>query len=163
MCKLVGVTAAAKQSSGNSRKCASCPLVQKLPLRCTPEISRIFNEAHIEGFVKGAKFARGMNTLTEKNLLKIFNQKYGTEIVSRLEKLSEECQELNNAIAGFTMGDNGIAEIKDEMSDVLALITHVCDIAGTNTRQLLFEALDKVKGREKNPDYKRTHPHNETA
>ena len=101
-----------------------------------------------------------MNTLTEKNLLKIFNQKYGTEIVSRLEKLSEEIKELDNSIAGFTMGDNGIAEIKDEMSDVLALITHVCDIVGTNTRQLLFEALDKAKGREKDQDYKRTHPHN---
>ena len=163
MCKLVGVTAAAKQSSGNRRKCASCPLVQKLPLRCTPEISRICNEAHIEGFVKGAKYARGMHSLTEKNILKFHNKKYGTEIVSRLEKLSEECQELNNAIAGFTMGDNGIAEIKDEMSDVLAVITHVCDIIGTNTRQLLYETLDKVKGREKDPDYKRTHPHHETT
>ena len=89
MCKLVGVTAAAKQSSGNSRKCASCPLVQKLPLRCTPEISRICNEAHIEGFIKGAKFARGMNTLTEKNLLKMFNQKYGNEIVSRIEDVEK--------------------------------------------------------------------------
>ena len=87
MCKLSGVTAAAKESSGRSRKCATCPLVEKLPLRCTPEISRICNEAQIEGFKKGAKFARGMNTLTEKNLLKIFNQKYGNEIVSRLEKL----------------------------------------------------------------------------
>ena len=159
MCKLSGVTAAAKESSGRSRKCATCPLVEKLPLRCTPEIARICNESHIEGFKKGAKFARGMNTLTEKNILKIFSQNYGTEIVSRLEKLSEECQELTEAIAGFTMGDNGIEEIKDEMSDVLAVITHISDIIGTNTRQLLFEALDKAKGREKNPDYKRNHPH----
>lgn len=160
MCKLVGVTAAAKQSSGNSRKCASCPLVQKLPLRCTPEIYRICTESHIEGFKKGAKYGKENKSWTEKDFLKFFNQKYGTEIISRLDKLQEECQELNDAIAGFTMGDNGIAEIKDEMSDVLALITHVCDIVGTNTRQLLFEALDKAKGREKNPDYKRIHPHN---
>ena len=160
MCKLVGVTAAAKKSNGSSRKCASCPLVKKLPLRCTPEISRICTESHIEGFKKGAKYGKENKIRTEKDLLKFFNQKYGTEIISRLDKLQEECQELNDAIAGFTMGDNGIAEIKDEMSDVLALITHVCDIVGTNTRQLLFEALDKAKGREKNPDYKRTHPHN---
>ena len=159
MSKLVGLDKAARQSSGRSRKCGSCPLAEKLPIRCTPEISRICNESHIEGFKNGAKFARGMNTLTEKNLLKIFSQKYGTEIVSRLEKLSEECQELTGAIAGFTMGDNGIAEIKDEMSDVLAVITHISDIIGTNTRQLLFEALDKAKGREKDPDYKRNHPH----
>ena len=159
MCKLVGLTEAAKKSNGSSRKCASCPLVKKLPLRCTPEISRICTESHIEGFKKGAKYGKENKSRTEKDFLKFFNQKYGTEIISRLDKLQEECQELNDAIAGFTMGDNGIAEIKDEMSDVLALITHVCDIVGTNTRQLLFEALDKAKGREKDPDYKRKHPH----
>lgn len=160
MCKLVGLTEAEKKSNGSSRKCASCPLVQKLPLRCTPEISRICTESHIEGFKKGAKFANKSKSKTEKDFLKFCNQKYGTEIVSRLYKLQEECQELNGAIAGFTIGDNGIAEVRDEMSDVLAVITHICDIIGTDTRQLLAEALDKVQGREKNPNYKRTHPHN---
>lgn len=58
MCKLVGLTEAAKKSNGSSRKCASCPLVQKLPLRCTPEISRICSESHIEGFKKGAKYGK---------------------------------------------------------------------------------------------------------
>ena len=159
MYRLVGLTEAAKKSNGSSRKCASCPLVQKLPFSCTPEISRICSESHIEGFKKGAKFANESKSKTEKDFLKFFNQKYGTEIVSRLEKLSEECQELNDVITGFTMGDNGMVEIKDEMSDVLAVITHICDIICTDTRQLLAEALDKVQGREKNPDYKRKHPH----
>ena len=159
MCKLVGLTEAAKKSNGSSRKCASCPLVQKLPLRCTPEISRICSESHIEGFKKGAKFGRDSKTRIEKDFLKLCNEKYGTEIVSRLDKLSEETNELYMAIAGFTMGDNGISEVRDEMSDVLAVITHVCDILGTDTSQLLYEALDKIQGREKNPDYKRKHPH----
>lgn len=159
MCKLSGVTAAAKESSGRSRKCATCPLVEKLPLRCTPEIARICNESHIEGFKKGAKYGKENKSRIEKDFLKFCNQKYGTEIVSRLDKLQEECQELNDAIAGFTMGDNGIAEVRDEMSDVLAVITHVSDIIGTDTRQLLYDALDKIQGRQKNPDYKRTHPH----
>ena len=159
MCKLVGLTKAAKKSNGSSRKCESCPLVQKLPLRCTPEISRICTESHIEGFKKGAKYGKENKSRTEKDFLKFCNQKYGTEIVSRLDKLQEECKELNNSIAGFTMGDNGIAEVRDEMSDVLAVITHVCDIIGTDTRKLLYDALDKIQGREKNPDYKRTHPH----
>ena len=159
MCKLVGLTEAAKKSNGSSRKCASCPLTQKLPLRCTPEISRICSESHIEGFKKGAKYGKDNKNRTEKDFLKFCNQKYGTEIVSRLDKLQEECQELNDAIAGFTMGDNGIEEVRDEMSDVLAVITHVCDIIGTDIHQLLYDALDKIKGREKNPDYKRTHPH----
>ena len=156
MCKLVGLTESAKKSSGNSRKCASCSLYGRT---CNMEVFRICNESHIEGFKKGAKFANKSKSKTEKDFLKFFNQKYGTEIVSRLEKLSEECQELNDAITGFTMGDNGMVEIKDEMSDVLAVITHICDIIGTDTRQLLAEALDKVQGREKNPDYKRTYPH----
>lgn len=161
MCKLVGLDKAARHSSGMSRKCASCPLVQKLPLRCTPEISRICNEAHIEGFKKGAKYAKNNKSRAEKDVLKFFNQKYGTEIVSRLDKLSEECRELDKAIDGFTMGDNGIADVKDEMSDVLAVITHVCDILGTDTRELLQQAYEKVKGREKDPNYKRKHPHKE--
>lgn len=156
MCKLVGLTEAAKKSSGMSRKCASCRMFRKT---CNWEVFRICNESHVEGFKKGAKFAKESKSKTEKDFLKFCNQKYGTEIVSRLEKLSEECRELNDAITGFTMGDNGMVEIKDEISDVLAVITHICDIIGTDTRQLLAEALDKVQGREKNPDYKRTHPH----
>lgn len=156
MCKLVGLTEAAKKSSGKSRKCASCSLYGKT---CNIEVFCICNESHIEGFKKGAKFGKEQKTRPEKELIKKFTSKYGNEIVCRLYKLSEECQELNDAIAGFTMGDNGIAEVKDEMSDVLAVITHVCDIIGTDTRQLLNDALDKAKGREIDPNYKRTHPH----
>ena len=159
MCKLGGLTQSAKKANGNSRKCSTCPLVQSLPLRCTPEIGKICSESFIEGYKKGAKFGKEQKTRSEKELIKKFTSKYGNEIVSRLYKLSEECQELNDAIAGFTMGDNGIAEVRDEMSDVLAVITHVCDIIGIDTRQLLNDALDKCKGREKDPNYKRTHPH----
>ena len=91
MCKdrLAGLTEAAKQSSGNSRKCATCPLAAKLPIRCTPEISRICNEAHIEGFKKGAAYANKKKKLIERRLIDFHTKKYGTEIVSRLEKLSE--------------------------------------------------------------------------
>ena len=95
----------------------------------------------------------------EMQLIDFHSKKYGTEIVSRLEKLSEETQELTKAIAGFTMGDNGIAEVKDEMGDVLSVMLHVCSIIGTDFRELMNEAYDKVQGREKNPNYKRNHPH----
>lgn len=161
MCKerLAGLTKAAKESNGNSRKCSSCPLVEKLPLRCTPEISKICSEAHIECFKKGASFAIKTKKRNEMQLIDFHSKKYGTEIVSRLEKLSEETQELTEAIAGFTMGDNGIAEVKDEMGDVLSVMLHVCSIIGTDFRELMNEAYDKVQGREKNPNYKRNHPH----
>lgn len=159
MCKLVGLDKAARHSSGMSRKCASCPLVQKLPLRCTPEISRICNESHIEGFKKGAKFAK--KSRSEGNIIKFFDKKYGREIMSRLEKLLEETQELTEAISCYEMGDNFLADIRDEMADVVAVITHICDIIGTDTRELLQQAYEKVQGREKDPNYKRKHPHKE--
>lgn len=161
MCKLSGLTAAAKQSSGNSRKCATCPLVEKLPLRCTPEIARICNESHIEGYKKGAKFAKSINLKLKNDVIEFHNEHYGRDIVSRLSKLDEELFELHMAIVGYTIGDSGIAEVKDEMSDILSIMLHVCSIAGTDFDKLLYEALDKVKGREKNPDYKRNHPHKE--
>ena len=157
--RLAGLTQAAKQSNGKSRKCSSCPLVQKLPLRCTPEISKICSEAHIEGFKKGAKYAKETQSRTERDLLKLFNRKYGREIISRLDKLSEESQELTEAIACYEMGDNFLADIRDEMADVVAVIAHICDIIGTDTRELLQQAYEKVQGREKDPNYKRTHPH----
>ena len=59
------------------------------------------------------------------------------------------------------MGDNFLADIRDEMSDVVAVIAHICDIIGTDTRELLQQAYEKVQGREKDPNYKRKHPHKE--
>ena len=159
MSKLVGLDKAARQSSGRSRKCGSCPLAEKLPIRCTTEISRICNESHIEGFKKGAAFTK--KSRSETNIIKFFDKKYGREIMSRLEKLLEESQELTEAISCYEMGDNSLADIRDEMADVVAVIAHICDIIGTDTRELLKQAYEKVQGREKDPNYKRKHPHKE--
>lgn len=47
----------------------------------------------------------------------------------------------------------------DEMSDVVAVIAHLCSILGTDLNKLLKQAYKKVKGREKDPNYLRKHPH----
>lgn len=145
MCKLSGVTAAAKESSGRSRKCATCPLVEKLPLRCTPEISRICNESHIEGFKKGAKFRKENNI--ERKLVDFFDDKYGREKFSRILKLNEELDELKQELVFYLADYDNIDDVIDEMSDVVAVTAHLCSVLGTDIEKLLKQAYDKVKER----------------
>lgn len=153
----MSITEAAKKSNGNSRKCSSCPLVQKLPFRCTPEIAKICSESHIEGFKKGAKFQKENNI--ERKVVQFLDAKYGREKYSRIVKLNEELDELKQALV-FQLADyDNIDDIIDEMSDVVAVTAHLCNILGTDIEKLLKQAYDKVKKREKNPDYKRNHPH----
>lgn len=154
-----GIEAAARESSGKSRKCCTCPLCQKLPFNCTPAIAKICNESHIEGFKKGAKYQR-KNSI-ERELVELFDKKYGRDEALRLDKLNEELLELNREVLlYFSNNDiNNIEDICDEMSDVVAVIAHLCSIFGTDLNKLLKQAYNKVKGREKDPNYLRKHPH----
>lgn len=80
-----GIVAAAKQSSGNSRKCSSCTLCKGEKIRCTPEICRICVESHREGFKKGVKYQR--ENSFEKQIVELFDKNYGREEFLRLVKL----------------------------------------------------------------------------
>ncbi len=152
-----GIEAAARESSGNSRKCGSCPLCTSQPLRCTPEISRICNESHIEGFKKGVKHQR--ENSIERELVQLFDKNYGRERFARIVKLQEEIDELKQELV-FNLADyDNIDNITDEMSDVVAVIAHLCSILGTDLNKLLKQAYKKVKCREKDPNYLRKHPH----
>lgn len=122
---------------------------------CSPDINRACYDSHIDGFKKGAKFS----IKKEKEAVVMFNEDFGTDINKRLSKLAEETGELSQAIAEYNAGLNGIEAIKDEMSDVLAVLTHVSSLLGTDTRELLENALDKIIKRKKDPNYKRLHPH----
>ena len=86
--------------------------------------------------------------------LKLLDVMFGVCLESRLRKLKEECGELIGAIDGGNVDD-----VEDEMSDVLAVITHTVHIRGKSVDELFDMAMDKVKGRINNPDYKRKHPH----
>lgn len=153
-----GIEEAARESSGNSRKCSTCPLCQK-PSFCPQAIAKICNESHIEGFKKGAKYQR--ENSIEKELVELFDKKYGRNEVLRLDKLNEELLELNREVLlYFSDNDiNNIEDICDEMSDVVAVIAHLCSIFGIDLNKLLKQAYKKVKGREKDPNYLRKHPH----
>jgi hypothetical protein len=47
----------------------------------------------------------------------------------------------------------------DELADLNAVVFHSAAILGIPQRDLLEMAYDKVKGRQTDPNYKRTHPH----
>ena len=97
------------------------------------------------------------------DILAMFNAKYGTDLEPRLGKLDEEITELKEAISNYfdklDYGDTDTSDITDEIGDVLAVMTHVCSLIGTDPLTLFFEAVDKIKRRETDPNYKRTHPH----
>lgn len=152
-----GIETAARKSSENSRKCGTCPLCQKLPFNCTPAIAKICNESHIEGFKKGAKYQR-KNSI-EREIVQLFDNLYGREKFARMVKLQEELDELKQELVLNLADYDNIDNIKDEMSDVVAVIAHLCSIFGTDLSKLLKQAYKKVKGREKDPNYLRKHPH----
>lgn len=152
-----GNSAAAIQSAGNSRKCLSCPLCQGNKIKCTPDVSRACIESHIEGFEKGAKHQRGKSI--EKKIVKLFDKNYGREELDRIIKLQEELDELKTELLFYFASDAKIENILDEMSDVVAVIAHLCSILGTDLNKLLKQAYKKVQGREKDPNYLRKHPH----
>lgn len=91
-----------------------------------------------------------MNTVTEQRAIMLFNQEFGKDLHSRIAKLQEEVKELAEAIA-----DNHIEHIKDEVSDVQAVLTHIQSIIGLNNQSCLEMAMDKVVKRKTNPEYKR--------
>ena len=153
MTRLNGLKQAAHKSAGNSRMCDSCPLHKNK--MCSPDINRACYDSHIDGFKKGAKFP----IKKEREAVAMFNEDFGTDVNKRLNKLAEETGELIQAIVEYKSGINGIEAVKDEMSDVLAVLTHVSILLGTNPRNLFFEAVDKITKRKENPNYKRTHPH----
>ncbi len=89
-----------------------------------------------------------------KEVLEYFNSKFGTRISSRTRKLTEEHGEFVAAVASGKRED-----IVDELADLNAVLFHIAGILGYTQEELLSMALDKVKGREKDPNYKRKHPH----
>ena len=55
--------------------------------------------------------------------------------------------------------DEQLAEIIDELADLNGVIFHIAGILGLSQWELVLLAYDKVKGRQTDPNYKRTHPH----
>lgn len=118
-------------------------------------------------FVRGARWAdeHPFSSSREK-ILAMLDDKYGTDLSMRFKKLDEEYNELREA-ANRNVPNTLTLEhcvdytrdILDELSDVNIIIFHIAGIMGVSQDELLSMAVDKIKGREKDPNYKRKHPH----
>ena len=101
--------------------------------------------------------------ITEAKTIKLFNQKFGTDFLTRWNKFSEEVSELteviNNILEARNNGqqptDFDIGHLKDELSDVQSTFTHLASLFGQYQKQMLESAIDKVTTRETDPNYKR--------
>lgn len=104
--------------------------------------------------------------MEKTEILEMFNKKFGTNVALRILKLSEEYEELMEVVANSTPDDlkpenfkEFISDFVDELADLNAVVFHIAGILGLTQDELLDMAADKVLGREKDPNYKRKHPH----
>ena len=88
--------------------------------------------------------------ITEARSTKLLNECYGTDQKAIFAKLFEEQNELYDAV---NTGD--MSKIKDEASDVLAVLVRYCNNHGWTVQELLEMAIDKAIQRKTNPNYKR--------
>lgn len=96
---------------------------------------------------------------------RLFSDLFGNDIESRCRKLTEEYNEFMEVVPGIygkniaQCTDEQLAEIIDELADLNGVIFHIAGILGLSQWELVLLAYDKVKGRQTDPNYKRTHPH----
>lgn len=99
-------------------------------------------------------------------IIDFLNEKFGTDIYMRCKKLNEEVNELFQVVR--SSGAQVLTELAynidfiDELADVAVVLNHIAGIAGFTNAELEKIALDKIKGRENNPDFARRHPHTDT-
>lgn len=99
-------------------------------------------------------------------IIDFLNEKFGTDIYMRCKKLNEEVNELFQVVR--SSGAQVLTQLAynidfiDELADVAVVLNHIAGIAGFTNAELEKIALDKIKGRENNPDYARRHPHIDT-
>lgn len=91
--------------------------------------------------------------------------RYGDVIADRAEKLCEEQSELEAALGEYLANPTATAldEVIDEIGDVAIVLSHICEILGSDLDDCLAMAMEKIRRRESNPDWGRKHPHVEPA
>ena len=104
--------------------------------------------------------------MTQGRLFALMSELYGDVPLERFKKLKEEFRELDEVVYDFMLArqqdrdtDGFFACMIDELADLNAVIFHLAGILGYSPNKLLQIAGDKIRGRIKNPDYKRHHPH----
>ena len=105
----------------------------------------------------------------EKLLSGYFSAKHGEDLLSRMKKLTEEVIELLQAIADHERATdpadrkNKADHVREEVSDVQTVLTHIAVIMGISFEECLINALVKSKVREHVPGYMRGNDENEKA
>lgn len=158
--KYIDIIKAAHEANGRSKSCKKCYFKE----RPTEHVCAVCGSGFVEGFQKGVVFLMKTQKDAYKDIIQRFNEDYGTDIEKRKVKLYEELTELEEALVNYakdvrTGKKPTYDAIKDELGDVLLVITHVSHLLGTSTEYLLNKAVEKAEKRKVNPDYKRTHPH----
>jgi NTP pyrophosphatase (non-canonical NTP hydrolase) len=92
--------------------------------------------------------------ITEHRAVKLFDQKFGCDVMTRFEKIAEEFNEFEEALAE-SIAHGSSEHMIDELSDLYATVTHFAHLMGLYQKDLLEMAIDKVTKRETDPDYKR--------
>lgn len=92
--------------------------------------------------------------LTEHKAVKLFNEKFGQDKITRFLKVREEFLELSDAFSEFIITGND-EHLRNEICDLQATVTHFASLFDLYQKQMLHTAIDKVKTRETDPGYKR--------
>ncbi len=98
-----------------------------------------------------------MISIAEQKIVSIMNRKYGLDFRKRFEKLDEEMEELMEAKEQYVSDGTLKARdhIKEELADVMAVLTHLASLFDMSIDELLIEALLKIHIRDHNPKYLR--------
>ena len=103
---------------------------------------------------------KNIYVMNKEEILALFNERFGTSVDRRLVKLREEYGELMEAAEkDILKNKDNLDDFIDELADLNVVVFHIAGILGLTQDDLLTMAADKVKGREKDPNYKRKHPH----
>ena len=111
----------------------------------------------MEQITKLIESMSSLPNITEYSAFNLFDAKYGRDLKTRFAKIEEEFNELKNEVEKISDNpdENLIIRIKDETCDLNACVGHFASILKLYQHEMLHYVVDKIKGREKDPNYKR--------
>ena len=98
--------------------------------------------------------------IAEQRAIKLFTNEFGDDKRSRFNKFKEEINELEEAFEHYMNSDEqekieALPHLLDELSDVQGTFTHLASLFSLYQKEMLYNCIDKVKGRKTDPNYKR--------
>ena len=100
-------------------------------------------------------------TEIEQHAIDLFDQRFGTEKISRFRKVRGEFEEASEAfekcleVPSFGMAKENKQHLEDEISDLYDTVTHFASLFELDHNKMLEMAVDKVVKRQTGPNYKR--------